>query len=148
MNIEIVIAMVAVLVIPNSCAMVSLAGATIEDDTGLMKVKDDTMNTVIHFLRMGQLHNLYECETKKHDLLFITRFLGLSGSSGPSQSITSVSLSSWPVAMEAFSCVSEASAPEMSTGSSFSVKVIDDLLLVDSRHWSSITMSQREGEGI
>ena len=44
-----------VLVILNSRAMLSLAGATIEDDTGLMKVKDETMNAAIHFLREGQL---------------------------------------------------------------------------------------------
>lgn len=44
--------------------MVPSAGATMDDDTGEMKVKADTTSVVIHFLRIGQ-------------------FLGFSGSSGP-----------------------------------------------------------------
>jgi hypothetical protein len=42
------------------------AGATIDDETGEIKVKHDTIKTIDHFLRIGQ-------------------FLGLSGSSGPVQ---------------------------------------------------------------
>jgi hypothetical protein len=42
------------------------AGATIDDETGEMKVKQDTIKTIDHFLLIGQ-------------------FLGLSGSSGPFQ---------------------------------------------------------------
>jgi hypothetical protein len=55
MNIEVVIAITTVLLMSNWRAIVSLAGATIEDDTGLMNVKDDTINAAIHFLRIGQL---------------------------------------------------------------------------------------------
>ena len=57
MNIDVVIAIRTVLVIPNSWAIASLAGATIEDDTGLINVKDDTIIAAIHFLREGQLHD-------------------------------------------------------------------------------------------
>ena len=49
--------------IPNSSAMVPSAGATIDDDTGEMKVRADTSSVAAHFLRVGQ-------------------FLGFSGSSG------------------------------------------------------------------
>jgi len=47
-----------VLVIPNWCAMIAVDGATIEEDTGLIKVKEDTTSAVIHFLRVGQLYVL------------------------------------------------------------------------------------------
>lgn len=46
--------------------MVLSAGATIEDDTGEMKVKQETMTVAAHFFLRVQ-------------------FLGFSGSSGPSQ---------------------------------------------------------------
>lgn len=52
------------LVMPNWSAMVPSAGATMDDDTGEMKVKADTTSVATHFLRIGQ-------------------FLGFSGSSGP-----------------------------------------------------------------
>jgi hypothetical protein len=51
---------------------VSVAGATIEDDTGLMKVKDETMNAAIHFLRLGQLRNIrVRMSTGIYDLLIL-----------------------------------------------------------------------------
>jgi hypothetical protein len=40
--------MTTVLVIPNSLARLSLAGAIMDDDTGLMKVKALTINVAIH----------------------------------------------------------------------------------------------------
>ena len=49
----------------NSDAIVERAGATIEDETGDMKVKDDTTIVAAHFLLKLQ-------------------FFGFSGSSGPS----------------------------------------------------------------
>lgn len=51
-------------VILNSTAMLSNAGATMEDETGDMKVKNDTRTAASLFFFVGQ-------------------FLGLSGSSGP-----------------------------------------------------------------
>lgn len=50
----------------NCFEMVLSAGATIEDDTGEMKVKQETMTVAAHFFLRVQ-------------------FLGFSGSSGPSQ---------------------------------------------------------------
>jgi len=47
-NIEVTIAICTVLVIPNSFAMVPVAGATIEDDTGLIKVNNDTIAVAAH----------------------------------------------------------------------------------------------------
>jgi hypothetical protein len=49
----------------NCAAMVVRAGATIEEETGEMKVNRETVMVAAHFLFVGQ-------------------FLGLSGSSGPS----------------------------------------------------------------
>ena len=46
----VVIAIIAVLVIPNSCAICSAAGATMEDDTGEMKVNNETTMVAAHFL--------------------------------------------------------------------------------------------------
>ena len=50
----------------NSLAMVDNAGATIDDETGDMKVKDETTSVANHFR-------------------FVVQFFGLAGSSGPSQ---------------------------------------------------------------
>lgn len=47
----VVIAIIAVLVIPNSCAICTVAGATMEDDTGEMKVNDETTRVAAHFFR-------------------------------------------------------------------------------------------------
>lgn len=41
--------------IPNCCAICSVAGATMEDETGDMKVNDETTSVAAHFLRYGQL---------------------------------------------------------------------------------------------
>jgi hypothetical protein len=49
----------------------SVAGATIEDDTGLMKVKDETMNAAIHFLRIGQLRNVRVRMSRRYDPLIL-----------------------------------------------------------------------------
>lgn len=56
----------------NSDAIVERAGATIEDETGEMKVKDETTMVAAHFLLKLQ-------------------FFGFSGSSGPSHEIWLVS---------------------------------------------------------
>lgn len=53
-------------VILNSEAIELIAGATIDDDTGEMKVKDETTNVAAHLCPFVQ-------------------FLGFSGSSGPFQ---------------------------------------------------------------
>ena len=50
----------------SSVAMDDIAGATIEEETGDMNVKDDTTKVAPH-------------------LRFFDQFLGFSGSSGPSQ---------------------------------------------------------------
>lgn len=72
-NMEIVIATTTVLVMPNCRAIASLAGATIEDDTGLMKVKDETIIAAIHFLRLGQLyHSGVSLNAKKYRLILLT----------------------------------------------------------------------------
>lgn len=52
-------------VTPKSFEMVSIAGATREEDTGEMNVKQETVQTAAHFFPVVQ-------------------FLGFSGSSGPS----------------------------------------------------------------
>lgn len=52
--------------IPNSCAMVGSAGATMVDDTGEMNVKHETKSVETHFLDRLQLR-------------------GFDGSSGPDQ---------------------------------------------------------------
>jgi hypothetical protein len=41
--------------IPNSCAIVSLAGAIIDEEAGLMKLKAETTKVVAHFLWGDQL---------------------------------------------------------------------------------------------
>ncbi|RAQ36291.1 hypothetical protein DPQ28_11830, partial [Pasteurella multocida] len=56
----------AVLVMLKSREMAPMAGATIEDETGEMKVNEETTRVAAHFLPLPQ-------------------FLGFSGSSGPSQ---------------------------------------------------------------
>ena len=50
----------------NSSEIAAMAGATIEEDTGEMKVNEDTTKVASHFR-------------------FRVQFLGFSGSSGPSQ---------------------------------------------------------------
>jgi hypothetical protein len=40
---------------PNSSTICSVAGATIDDDTGEMKVNNDTMTVEAHFLEYVQL---------------------------------------------------------------------------------------------
>lgn len=46
---EVISAMTEVFVIPNCCAICVLAGAIIEEDTGLMKVNAETINVAAHF---------------------------------------------------------------------------------------------------
>ena len=48
-------AITEVFVIPNSLAIWSLAGAIMEDETGLMKVKAETMAVAAHFFFFDQL---------------------------------------------------------------------------------------------
>ena len=57
----VVIAIIAVLVIPNSLAICAVAGATMEDDTGEMKVNDETTSVAAHFFRRLQLKKKYHC---------------------------------------------------------------------------------------
>jgi hypothetical protein len=53
-------------VMPRSWPILPKAGATIDDETGEMKVNEETISVAAHLLRNAQ-------------------FFGLSGSSGPSQ---------------------------------------------------------------
>jgi len=55
MNMDVVIATIAWLVIWNCSAIVSEAGSTIDDDTGLMNVNSETMIVEIHFFLYVQL---------------------------------------------------------------------------------------------
>ena len=48
-------AMTELFVMPNSCAICSLAGAIMEDETGLMNVNADTMRVAAHFFLEDQL---------------------------------------------------------------------------------------------
>jgi hypothetical protein len=47
--------------IPNCSAIWNVAGATMEDETGEMKVKAETMAVAAHFLRKDQLDGSKEC---------------------------------------------------------------------------------------
>jgi len=67
---DVTIAITVWLVIPNSCASCSDAGAIIEDVTGLTKLNDDMAMVAAHLFLNDQ-------------------FRGFSGSSGPSQSTMS-----------------------------------------------------------
>lgn len=55
---DVVRAIVTVLVIPNSVAMISLAGAIMEDETGLLNVNEDTMTVATHFRWIVQLSRM------------------------------------------------------------------------------------------
>jgi hypothetical protein len=57
--------MIAVFVTPNSRAICEVAGATIEEDIGLIKVKDDTTSVAAHFCRYGQLYGGFSENTPK-----------------------------------------------------------------------------------
>lgn len=52
---DVVRAIVTVLVIPNSAATSPLAGAIIDDETGLINVNKDTMTVATHFRPVVQL---------------------------------------------------------------------------------------------
>ena len=83
--------MSALLVMPNSWAIWSVAGAIMDEDTGEMNVNADTIAVAAHFFFSDQLQayqSLTENEVRK---TLETHFLGFSGSSGPSQSTTSTS---------------------------------------------------------
>ena len=54
-KIDVDIAIMIVLVIPNSSASWEVAGAIMEDETGDRKVKADTMAVAIHFFLYDQL---------------------------------------------------------------------------------------------
>jgi len=47
--------MSTLLVIPNSLATCAVAGAIIDEDTGLINVKEETTKVAAHFRRYGQL---------------------------------------------------------------------------------------------
>lgn len=84
-NTEIVRAVTTLLVIPKSRDIASAAGAIIDDDTGLMNVKDETTIVAAHFFLYDQLGGIGEHVIIK-PYLIKTHFLGFSGSSAPSQS--------------------------------------------------------------
>ena len=52
---DVVIATSALLVIPNCSETWAAAGAIIDEETGLINVKDDTTMVAAHFWRYGQL---------------------------------------------------------------------------------------------
>jgi hypothetical protein len=54
-KIDVVIAMRALLVIPNSSETCTAAGATIDEEMGLINVKDNTTIVAAHFCRYRQL---------------------------------------------------------------------------------------------
>lgn len=67
--------MSTLLVMPSCSATCSAAGAIIDEDTGLMNVKDDTTMVAAHFWRYGQLEYIIlgQCQLdkkKSHDPLF------------------------------------------------------------------------------
>ena len=108
MNIDVVIATTASLVIARSSATWPLAGAIMEDETGLMNAKADTTTVAPHFFLKDQLQRtkvscLPAPQLRRHFVVMRTSaitgtyFLGLDGSSGPSQSTISTLLSGIPV---------------------------------------------------
>lgn len=82
------------LVIPKSAAIARLAGAIIEDETGEMNVKAETMAVAAHFRLKVQLKKTEKKLANGHHVRYITTtyFLGFWGSSGPSQSTIQTSL--------------------------------------------------------
>ena len=52
---DVVIAMSVLLVMPNSLATCAVAGAIIEEEAGLINVKEETTTVAAHFCRYGQL---------------------------------------------------------------------------------------------
>jgi hypothetical protein len=57
-KIDVVIATSTLLVIPNCSATCAAAGAIIDEETGLINVKDDTTMVAAHFWLYGQLDYL------------------------------------------------------------------------------------------
>jgi hypothetical protein len=55
---DVVIAMRALLVIPNSSATWAAAGAIIAEEIGLINVKEETIIVAAHFRWYGQLENM------------------------------------------------------------------------------------------
>ena len=56
-NMDVSSAVTLLLVMPNSSAICSLAGAIMDEDTGLMNVNADTIAVAAHFLCLLQLEN-------------------------------------------------------------------------------------------
>jgi hypothetical protein len=56
MNIDVIMARMTVLSMSNRSATCPEAGAIIDEETGLMNVNADTINTALHFLLKLQLH--------------------------------------------------------------------------------------------
>ena len=82
MKIDVIIAMMMLLLMPKSDAAWKAAGATMDEETGVMKPKAETTKVAAHLRRNGQLQRDKGLCAK---LLRITDFLGLSGSWGPFQ---------------------------------------------------------------
>ena len=94
-NTEVRRAITELFVMPNSLAICSLAGAIMDDETGLMNVNAETMAVAAHFLRRDQLEKREaarafaptqdEYRNGRTRTREMTYFLGFWGSSGPSQ---------------------------------------------------------------
>ena len=56
MKTDVIIAMTTLLLTPKSEAAWKVAGATMSEETGEMKVKEETTMVVAHLRRNGQLH--------------------------------------------------------------------------------------------
>ena len=82
----------------NSLPICWARGATIDEETGEINVKIETMTAERHFLNWVQLSlstaSLWKSRGNRTNFLMLaTHFLGFSGSSGPSQSTTRTSSS-------------------------------------------------------
>ena len=55
MKIDVIIAMTTLLLTPKSDAAWNVAGATMDEETGQMKVKEETTKVTAHLRRKGQL---------------------------------------------------------------------------------------------
>lgn len=77
---------------PNSSTICEVAGATIDDDTGDMKVNSDTMTVEAHFFEYVQLQFLFFFRISNNNIERAkAHFFGFAGSSGPSQSTQMIS---------------------------------------------------------
>jgi len=78
--------MTALLLTPKSDAAWKVAGATMDEETGEMKVKEETTKVAAHLRRNGQLHRDKGVIEVAEKTVTRTDFFGLLGSWEPSQS--------------------------------------------------------------